>query len=189
MLALPLASGLLYSGGPLHASRGARPAVRMLSGTPLDFEELQALAGTWNAHLNLEEGFDGRMERSLGQPGEDGGRCLTLHLEARALEFGGHRTPLHTTDETVSAQKNLAWEASEVGTKPDDQRHLTPSSRVEVRLVMGAWVLEGTGKRKGLRLRKLRGRVLRGANPNPHPNPNTNTNTNTNPHPHPHPHP
>ena len=49
MLALPrFASGHSSRyGGPLHASRCARPAVRMLSGTPLDFEELQALSGTW----------------------------------------------------------------------------------------------------------------------------------------------
>ena len=135
----------------------------MLSGTPLDFEELQALSGTWSAHLNLEEDSAGRMQRSLGQPDEDGVRCLTLHLEARALEFGGHRTPLHTTDETVSAAPNLAWEASEIGASPDVRRHPTASSRVEVRLVMGSWVLEGTGERAGLRCGALRGRVLRGA--------------------------
>ena len=103
MLVVPVATGALRYGGPLRASRCACPAVRMLSGTPLDFEELQALSGTWSAHLNLEEDSAGRMQRSLGQPDEDGVRCLTLHLEARALEFGGHRTPLHTTDETVSA--------------------------------------------------------------------------------------
>ena len=149
---------------PLHASRSVRPAAHMLEGTPLDFEELQALSGTWSAHLDLEDDAAGRMQQSLGQVDANGVRCMNLHLEARALELGGgHRTPLHTTDETVSAAANLAWEASEVGTSPDARRRPTASSRVEVRLVMGPWVLEGTGERAGLRCGALRGRVLRGA--------------------------
>ena len=135
-----------------------RPAVRMLEGAPLDFEELQALSGTWSAHLDLED------DEGLGVTDADGVRCLTLHLEVRALELGGgHRTPLHTTDDTVGTALNLAWEATEVGSSPDVRRQPTASSRVEVRMVMGSWVLEGTGERVGLRCGALRGRVLRGA--------------------------
>jgi len=136
----------------------------MLAGVPLDYEELLALCGTWQAKLSLEDdeigmcGDAGLGRRSSGE----GGRSLTCHLEVRALA-AGHRTKLHTTDETVSDAINLRWEVLEIGVPLGSRRQPAKSSRVEFRLVLGPWVLVGTGERTGLRCGVVQGRVLRGA--------------------------
>ena len=135
---------------PSSTHRALRSKSTMLAGAPLDYEELRAMCGMWRANLDLEDEDEIGMrgDAGLGMPTEGGsGRSLMCHLDVRPLAVG-HRTKLHTIDATVGTAQNLHWEASEVGAKVDERREPSVSSKIEVRLVLGPYVLEGVCQRR-----------------------------------------
>ena len=145
VLPMPLARPLPLALTPRHAP----PRADASHARSLDAQEMEAIAGIWDLHLDLD----------------DGDRTLTIHLSPSSR--------LSVSDASIACAPLDQWDASEAPTAsaatPSSQHatqlsspHSPSPAHVNVRLRIGDLTLLGRGTRDALRCSEVCGSVLEG---------------------------